>query len=60
MVTGNQPHVKQAERVWQGLVIAFDDGRCALFSPELLYSMLPGATEIPEDLEPEELGGKEG
>jgi hypothetical protein len=40
--------VTNAERVRGGILMTFADGKCALFPPELLYSLLPQAQEIPE------------
>jgi hypothetical protein len=51
-----QPHhkVSYAERAGGGIVITFNDGKCALFPADLLYSTLPHAQEIQELEEKEE------
>jgi hypothetical protein len=46
--------VTNAERVRGGILMTFADGRCALFAPELLYSLLPQAQEMPDDIHDED------
>ena len=44
----NDPRILSAERLHRGIIIAFDDGRCAFFSETLLYATLPQAEEMDE------------
>ncbi len=48
MTPDHDPRILSAERVTRGIVIIFDDGRCALFSNVLLYATLPQAEELDE------------
>ena len=43
------PSMVSADRLSGCLVIAFDNGRCALYDAELLYATLPQAREFFED-----------
>jgi hypothetical protein len=45
--------VQSVDRTGGGIVVSFTDGRSALFSSELLYSILDQAQEIPEEPEDE-------
>jgi hypothetical protein len=47
------PRVIQAERWGGGLIITFEDGKCAAYSSETLRSMFSSAFEITEEAEPE-------
>ena len=40
--------IKHADLVASGIVIAFEDGKCALFPSDLLYATLPQAKVLPE------------
>ena len=48
MTADHDPRILSAERLNRGIVIAFDDGRCALFLDALLYATLPQAEELDE------------
>jgi hypothetical protein len=52
-----EPHsqhvVKYAERIGGGIMITFADGKCALFTADLLYATLPKAQEL-NDLDDDE------
>jgi hypothetical protein len=54
MSVEHSPEVTNAERVRGGILMTFTDGKCALFPPDLLYSLLPQAQEMPEGIEEEE------
>jgi hypothetical protein len=41
-----QLHISYIERQSNLLVIAFSDGRCALYTAELLHSILPQAIQV--------------
>ena len=43
-----EPRIKSADVLTNGILISFDDGKCALYSTELLRAALPDATEIDE------------
>jgi thiosulfate dehydrogenase (quinone) large subunit len=43
------PRIRSTERLRKGMVVVFDDGMTALYSPELLYAILAKA-EILDDL----------
>ena len=51
MESGNPARIVSAERMKDGLLIEFDDGRCAIYPAALLLDLLPQATPIeqPED-----------
>ena len=40
------PRIFAADLLNNGLVLKFDDGRCAFFSCQLLYDTLPWADEM--------------
>ena len=44
-----QPRILTAETLSDGLVLKFDDGRCAFYSSQLLYSLLSWAEEMDEE-----------
>jgi hypothetical protein len=47
---GSSPcRVRFVEMVREGLIITFGDGKCALFSADLLYASLPQAQELHEN-----------
>ncbi len=41
-----KPHLISADRLDGSIVVTFDDGRCAIYSSELLYATLPQAREL--------------
>lgn len=45
----SSPRIRSTERWRKGMVVVFDDGMTALYSPELLYAILAKA-EILDDL----------
>jgi len=49
------PRVAQADRLEGGIIITFEDGKCAFYPSSLLYASLPQATEI-VDSETEDKG----
>ncbi len=51
METRPEPRMTYVDRLRGGVVIGFDDGKTALYSAALLYSILASAQEM---LEPEE------
>jgi hypothetical protein len=44
--------VVSADRLNGGLLIAFDDGKCAFYSSSLLYATFPQAREVKEQVWP--------
>ena len=44
------PRIISAERLESGIVIKFEDGRCAFFSNKLLHDALPKAKELDESV----------
>jgi hypothetical protein len=49
---GSSPcQVRFVELVREGLIITFGDGKCALFSADLLYASLSQAQEVHENEE---------
>jgi hypothetical protein len=43
-----EPRVTSAERMYGGVFITFDDGKCAFYSASLLHVTLPQAEEFKE------------
>ena len=43
------PHVIEAQRLKSGVIITFDDGKCAVYSNSLLYASLHQAEELHPD-----------
>ena len=48
MSSDTQPRIVAVNRLNRGVIISFDDGRCAFFSEALLYEALPKAEEVDE------------
>jgi hypothetical protein len=48
METQGAPDVISVDRFRRGVVIAFDDGKCALYSSDLLHGTFPQAEEWKE------------
>ncbi len=46
METASECLVVYAERVGGNVIIEFSDGKCALYSASILYSMLTQATDL--------------
>jgi hypothetical protein len=46
MASYNEPRIKSAERLAEGIVIAFDDGKFGFYSASLLYATLAQAEEL--------------
>jgi hypothetical protein len=46
--TPSAPRVISVDRFRRGVVIAFDDGKCALYSSDLLHGTFPQAEELKE------------
>jgi hypothetical protein len=51
MDTQPEPRVIYSDRIDNGLVVGFDDGKTAFFPAALLYSVLPQARMMPLDSE---------
>jgi len=51
--THPEPRIVEADRLNSGVVITFDDGRCALYSASLLYANLDAAQDLTVDVEDE-------
>jgi hypothetical protein len=45
------PHVTFSDRMNNGIVVGFDDGKTAYYSAVLLYASLPQAQLMPSDSE---------
>jgi hypothetical protein len=48
METQSAPRVISVDSFERGVVIAFDDGKCALYSSDLLHGTFPQAEELKE------------
>ena len=48
MANQKRPHLTSADRLEGSLIIAFEDGRCGIYSSELLYATLAQAKELHE------------
>ena len=42
------PRIVHVERLDGGVIITFDDGKCAVYSAALLYATFPQADEVDE------------
>ena len=49
MSDARSTHVISADRLDGSLIITFENGRCAIYSSDLLYATLPAAKEIYEE-----------
>ena len=47
------PRIENADRLHGGVIITFDDGKCAVYPTSLLLAIFPNAEEI-IDPDPEE------
>jgi len=54
-MTSSEPHIVYAERLGGGVIITFDDGRCAVYSALLLHNTFPQATEVKDSDTEEDL-----
>ncbi len=54
MVVLEKLYVISADRLNGAVIISFNDGRCAFYSADLLYSILPNAQDITDLSEDEE------
>jgi hypothetical protein len=54
METPPVPRVTHAERLNDGVIITFEDGKCAIYSTSLLYATLTQAETIASELEDED------
>jgi hypothetical protein len=46
-----KPHITFSDRLDNGIVVGFDDGKTAFFPAALLYATLPQAQSMPSDSE---------
>ena len=53
------PYVVSADRINGSIIVAFEDGRCGVYSAELLYEMLPRAREFRDEPEPDQQTARE-
>jgi hypothetical protein len=44
------PLIIEASRLRNGVVITFENGKCALYTAALLYAMFPNADELIQDM----------
>jgi hypothetical protein len=49
MDTRPTPHILSVERLKRGVIIDFEDGKSAVYSASLLYSVLPRAELLPDE-----------
>ncbi len=49
MEAHSEPRILSADRLDNSVLIAFDDGRCAVYSAALLYATLSQADEVSAD-----------
>ncbi len=49
MKTPFSPHLLAAERLNGGVIITFDDGKCAVYSASLLYATLDQAIVVEDE-----------
>lgn len=54
MNTQTACRIASMDRLSDGVVVAFEDGRCAFFSTSLLYEILPQAEDLTNLLNPDE------
>ena len=45
--------IDSADNMGEGLLITFEDGRCAIYPPDLLLSVFSQAKQVPPDEEDE-------
>jgi hypothetical protein len=50
MAGSAEQRIVEAERTASGILITFQNGEAALYSPQLLWSMFEMAEKIPEDI----------
>ncbi len=50
MARGPEQRIVEAERTASGILITFQNGEAAVYSPQLLWSMFEMAEKIPEDI----------
>ncbi|HMH14710.1 MAG TPA: hypothetical protein VK578_16550 [Edaphobacter sp.] len=43
------PRIIEALRMRDGVILTFEDGKCALYTVALLYAMFPNADELIQD-----------
>jgi hypothetical protein len=48
MKTASQPRILSAERLGDGVIITFNDGKSAIYPGSLLYTILSQAVEVKE------------
>jgi hypothetical protein len=48
METQIVPHVVWAERIGNGIIVTFNDGKCAVYSAVLLYTAFSQAEQVTE------------
>jgi hypothetical protein len=51
MDTRPEPRIVSCDRMDNGIVVSFDDGKTALYSAALLHATLPQARAMPSDSE---------
>jgi len=44
------PRIIEALRMLDGILITFEDGKCALYTADFLYAMFPNADELMQDM----------
>jgi hypothetical protein len=48
MMTGDDARIAAVERLNEGIMVEFDDGRCVFYPASLLYESIPEAQEQDE------------
>jgi hypothetical protein len=54
MDTPRASRITYVDRLYDGVVVTFEDGRCGFFSTALLYKTLPQAEELTDLPNPDE------
>jgi hypothetical protein len=44
------PRIVEALRIKDGVIITFEDGKCALYTAAVLYAVFPNADELIQDM----------
>jgi hypothetical protein len=45
----NAPRIVYVERLGDGVIVTFDDGKCAVYPAALLYAVFPQARELRDE-----------
>jgi hypothetical protein len=53
MDRSSEPNIASVDKLPNGILVTFEEGKLAIFSAALLYVMLPHAQQVEDDLQPE-------